>query len=151
MYNIFQYISSEIPKQTADNSAIIAVLGMIAIAGIIIGAVVCLTTYIYFSLALRAIAKKSGYNNLWLAWIPFANLFLFPILTGKNWMWGFLFFIPVVNAVFLTICLWNLLEKNDYDGKWSLIMMGSMVSKPMFPITSIALLVIIGILAWRKK
>ena len=125
---------------------------IIGLVGIIIASAVILGVYIYSSLALSTLAKKMGYKKSWLAWIPIANLFLFPLLAGKKWMWGFLLFIPIVNAIFLTICLWTILEKRGYDGKWGLIGLGYLFSKAAFAaIPFIVILILLGVLAWKKE
>ena len=40
--------------------------------------------YVYFAFAFMTIAKKLGYDKPWLAWIPIANIFLFPILATNE-------------------------------------------------------------------
>ena len=125
---------------------------VIGVVGIAIASTVLLGIYIYSSLALSTLAKKMGYKKSWLAWIPIANLFLFPLLAGRKWTWGFLLFIPIVNAIFLTICLWAILEKRGYDGKWGLIGLGYLFNKAAFSgIPFIVILILLGVLAWKKE
>lgn len=148
----FQNFNIENLTQAISNPIVLIVLAVLGFVGLIIGIVISIGIYIYFALALRTIAEKMNYSKPWLAWIPIANLFLFPILTKRKWTWGLLFFVPVVNVIFLIICLWEMLEKDGYDGKWSLILLGSLSAKPDFPfVVFIALLVILGFLAWKKK
>jgi hypothetical protein len=128
-----------------------SIVGVIAIVGIIILALSAIGIYIYFALALKTIAKNQEYKKSWLAWIPVVNIFLFPILSGRNWNWGWLFFVPVVNAIFLIICFWEILEKNGYNGKWSLILLGNFLIPAFHLISNLSFLVILGIVAWKKK
>ena len=150
MENVLQNLDLGNFAQTLSNPVVLIILAILGVIGVIIGIIISIGLYVYFALALSKIAKKRGYANTWLAWIPFANLFLFPILTGKKWTWGLLFFVPVVNVVFLAICLWKMLEKEGYDGKWSLILLGGLVPKTS-PVVFISFMVILGVLAWKKK
>jgi len=145
-----QNFNLETLTQATSDPVTLVVLAIIALVGIAIGIIVLIGIYVYFALTLRAIARKMDYSKPWLAWIPIVNLFLFPILTGRSWTWGLLFFIPVVNVVFLMICLWKMLEKKGYDGKWSLILLGGLSAKPSF-VVFVSFLVILGVLAWKKK
>jgi hypothetical protein len=149
----FQNLNPENFTQLISDPVVSPILAILAFFVVLIfGVIILIGIYIYLALALKAIAKKMGYSKPWLAWIPIANLFLFPILTKRKWTWGLLFFIPVVNIVFLIICLWEMLEKKGHDGKWSLILLGGLFVKPAFPFVAfVAFLVILGILAWKKK
>jgi hypothetical protein len=147
---ILQNINLENLTQSISDPIIAAILAVLGVVGIVVGIIFLIGIYIYFALALSTIAKKIGYTRPWLAWIPVANLFLFPILTGRKWAWGLLFFVPVVNVVFLIICLWKMLEREGHDGKWSLILLGNLLAKPNF-IVFVSFLGILGVLAWKKK
>ncbi|MFC1789389.1 DUF5684 domain-containing protein [Patescibacteria group bacterium] len=152
MENAFQNLNPESFSQAISDPIVLAVLAIVGFVGLVVGITISVGIYIYFALALRTIAKKMEYSKPWLAWIPIVNLFLFPILTEKKWTWGLLFFVPVVNVVFGIICLWRILEKEGYDGKWSLILLGSLPVKSVCPpVTFVAILVILGVLAWKKK
>ena len=146
----FQNLNMENFTQTISGSVIATSLVILGLVGAIVGIIVFLGAYIYFALALSAIAKKRGYARPWLAWIPIVNLFLFPILTGRKWIWGLLFFVPVVNVIFLVICLWKMLERKGHDGKWSLVLLGGLSAKPSC-VVLVSFLVVLGVLAWKKK
>ena len=45
--------------------------------GAVIGGIVGITIYIFESIGTYTIAKRRGLKNPWLAWIPFANFFMF--------------------------------------------------------------------------
>jgi hypothetical protein len=49
--------------------------------------IVGLFAYVYFAFALYTMAKKLGYEKAWLAFIPYANIYLIHSLSGKGcWM-----------------------------------------------------------------
>jgi len=150
METVLQNLNLENFTQAISDPVVLFLLALLGAVGIVIGIIISIGIYVYFALALSKIAKKTGYAKTWLAWVPLVNLFLFPILTGREWTWGLLFFVPVVNVVFLTICLWKMLEKEGYDGKWSLILLGGLAAKTS-PVMFISFMVILGVLAWKKK
>jgi len=139
------------PQEISDPIALL-IVAAIGLVGIVMASIAIFGVYIYSALALSTLAKKMGYKKPWLAWIPIVNLFLFPILAGRKWTWGFLLFVPIINAIFLTICLWTILEKRGYDGKWGLIGLGYLFVKSGFSgVPFIIILILLGILAWKKK
>ena len=104
--------------------------------------------YVYYAWAWMTIAKKLNYDKPWLAWIPIANLFLIPILAKKEWLWGFIFILPIANIVFYIMWTWKIFEMRKYPGWLSLVILLSFI--PMLSaIAGIANLVIIGLVAWR--
>ena len=105
--------------------------------------------YVYTALAFMTIAKKLRYDKPWLAWIPVANLFLIPILAKKNWVWGFIFLVPIVNIVFFFIWMWNIYEQRKYPGWLSLVpLLGFIPFIGIF--VSLANLIILGFVAWKE-
>ncbi|MFA5766855.1 MAG: hypothetical protein WC919_02950 [Candidatus Paceibacterota bacterium] len=138
--------------ENAVEPVVLAVLVVLGLLGVILALLVSLALYVYFALALGKIAKKRGQKRHWLSWIPIANLFLFPMMTGRKWWWGFLFFVPVVSVILMAICLWDLLDKSDYDGRWALILIAGMIGGFGCPgVIFLAFLVMLGVLAWGKK
>lgn len=105
--------------------------------------------YVYVCFALYALAKKLKYKKAWLAWIPFANLFLLPILAKWKWGYGFFLFIPIVNLVFAIIWCWEIYKKRKLPGALSLIKIGYLIP-PLFGIALAADLIVLGIAAWEK-
>ena len=125
-------------------------LGILA-GGIFAGAMlVSIALYVYMAFVLMTIAQKLNYDKPWLAWIPFANMFLFPILAKKHWAWGFIFLVPIVGIVFYFIWTWNIFEQRNYPGWLSLIILGGVI--PILGwLAIIASLVIFGFVAWKDR
>jgi hypothetical protein len=120
------------------------------IAGMIVIAVlIAIAFYIYTSFAWMTIAKRLGYDKAWLAWIPVANFFLYPILAKKRWEWGFIFLVPIANIVFYFIWTWNIFEQRKFPGWLSLIPILGVI--PMVSFVAVpAYLVVLGFVAWKK-
>jgi hypothetical protein len=119
-------------------------------AFLLLGIILAIVFYVYTALVWSTIAKKLGYAKPWLAWIPIANVFLLPILAKKNWAWGFIFLVPIVNIVFFIIWTWNIFEQRKYPGWLSLVPIAAII--PFIGwIASLAFLVIMGMVAWNDK
>jgi hypothetical protein len=100
-------------------------------------AVIGLTFYIYFSLALQTIAKKTNTENAWLAWIPIANIILMLNIAKKPTWWIILFFIPLVGIVFGIIVFMAIAEARNKPSWWGILMIVPIVN-----------LIVPGYLAW---
>jgi len=144
-------IEQTITNATSQRIAETLGVGMVValLAGLILLIVLVLIGfYVYMALAWMTIARKLGYENSWLAWIPIANLFLLPILAKKHWAWGFFFLIPPVYIILAVFWLWNIYDQRGCPKELSLITLGH-----LFPgvsgIVFIANLVIFGLVAWR--
>ena len=70
--------------------------GMMLVA-LFAGSLVCL--YIFKSICLSRIARKLGDPKPWLAWIPFANLYLMLRIARKPVWWMILFVVPYLRVV----------------------------------------------------
>lgn len=79
--------------------------------------VVGLAIYGYICLCLQMMAAKIKEKNLWQAWIPFVNLFLFVKIANKSYWYILLFFIPLVNIVVM-IYLWMEVAKRMSKPGW---------------------------------
>ena len=131
--------------------------------------IIAILLYIYCAWAWYSIAKKLGYKNAWLAWIPGANFFLLPILAKRNWNWGWIILAPIITSelvhvlfgIFIYILatvfvcemaiiwLWNIYKLRGYPGWLSLIPI--LILVPILGIfAGIAHLIIIGLVAWKK-
>ncbi|MCK9292496.1 MAG: hypothetical protein WCY27_01650 [archaeon] len=132
--------------QDFSMAALGAFIASMAIFFLLIG----IAIYVYFALTLSTIAKKLGYEYHWLAWIPVANLFLYPILAKKHWALGFLFLIPIANVVLYFVWKWQIYELRNYPGWLSLVLILSIV--PLLNVLAfIAELVIVGLVAWKDR
>ena len=122
----------------------IALLAAFFIVFFVIGIVI----YVYFALALMAIAKKTKTPNPWLAWIPIANIYLMTQI-GKvpGWVTAgiVLAVIPYLGGLVITAlaCFlwWKIAEARGKPGWWGLLI-------GLVPIVN---LVFVGILAWKDK
>ncbi len=115
------------------SAAGIAALGAFVIFGIIVG----LGAYIYFSLALQTIAKKTNTPNGWLAWIPIANLFLMLNISKKPLWWFILLLIPLVNLIFTIIVWMGIAEARNKPNWWGIMLIVPLVN-----------IIVPGYLAW---
>ena len=123
--------------------------GMLAAFGAI-AAFIGIAFYVYMALVWMTIAKKLGYDKPWLAWIPIANMFLFPILAKKHWAMGFLLFVPIANIVFFIMWTWDIYEQRKYPGWLSLVPVLAIVPIVNF-LAMIGNLVIWGLVAWSDR
>jgi hypothetical protein len=98
-----------------------------------------LACYVYISLAVQTIARKTNTPNDWLAWIPIANLFLTLAIAKKPLWWFVLVLIPLVNIV-ITIIIWmGIAEARNKPSWWGILMLVPGVS-----------LIVPGYLAWSE-
>ena len=118
------------------------------IAGFLIFFIILvIAAYIYASLALMAIAKRTKTRHAWLAWIPIANMYLMAKIGRQSgWLvFGFLLaFIPII-GIFIGLALsvylwWKIAEQRNRPGWFGILM--------LIPIVNFVLM---GILAWSKK
>ena len=127
-----------------DISAIIGVIGgLMIIFGLVI-LLIGIATYIFFALALMAIAKKTNTENPWLAWIPIANIYLMTKIGKVPWWTMFGLLLALIPAIgwLLTTALgafwwWKIAEARGKPG-W----LGILTIIPL------ANFIVIGILAW---
>lgn len=129
-----------------DPAASGALMGLIG-GFLIVFLVMALALYIYSSLALMAIAKKTKTENGWLAWIPIGNFYLMTQIAQVPWwtMFAFLLaFIPLVGGlVFVGVMCWwwwKISEALGKPGWWGVLI-------TFVPVVN---LVMMGILAWGK-
>jgi len=118
-----------------DNNSIAAAgLGAGLIMIFLVFAAAC---YVYMALALQTIADKTKTENSWLAWIPIANIVLMLNVAKKPIWWIVLFFIPVVNIIFIIIVWMAMAEARGKPSWWGILM-----------IVPVANLITPGVLAW---
>ena len=105
-----------------------------------------LAYYIYASVTLMTIAKRTNTENAWLAWIPIGNLYLMSQIGGLH-AWTVALFlltiIPVVGMIVAAgIWAWYWMAICEKCGKNKFL--GILILVP------IANLILMGILAWGK-
>ncbi len=96
-------------------AVVMAFLGIILLAGLAI--------YIFCSLCLQLIAKKTGTEPSWLAWIPVANLFLSCKIGGLSYLWLLAFLVPFVNVLVSVYIWYRITEARGKPGLLSLLML----------------------------
>lgn len=124
-------------------SAVTAAIGIMIVFVLLLG----LAVYIYMSLALMKIAERTKTKDGWLAFIPFANIYLMTQIAKVPSWWTIgvlLAFIPFIGGILLLILTtylwWQIAERLKRPGWWALLL--------LIPIVNF---VIIGIMAWGKK
>ena len=126
--------------------------GIMALAGAMLGIaiVVGIVLWVYNGFAWMTIAKKLKYDKGWIAFIPIANFFLYPILAKKHWAWGFIMLVPLVNIVFLIMWMWKIFEFRKYPGWLSLVFVLFFIPFVNM-LAELAYLIIIGLVAWADR
>ena len=79
--------------------------------------IINIAIYAFTAFCLQTIARKTDTEHGWLAWIPIANIYIMCKIAGKPGWWTILFFIPIVNIVFLVIVWMGMAEARDKN-KW---------------------------------
>ena len=93
--------------------------------------------YVYFSLALSTIAKKTNTENAWWAWIPILQILLMLNIAQKPLWWIVLCFIPLVSIVIVIIVWMAIAERRGKPSWWGILL-----------IVPVANLIVPGYLAW---
>lgn len=124
---------SSLYAQREGEAAAIAAMGAFVIFALVIG----LAFYVYYSLALQTIAKKTNTENAWLAWIPIVNVFLMLNIAKKPLWWFILCLIPFVNLIILIIVWMAIAEARNKPSWWGIML--------IVPIVNI---IVPGYLAW---
>jgi uncharacterized membrane protein YhaH (DUF805 family) len=91
--------------------------------------VIVVSAYIAYALPLYIIAKKSEEEYAWLAFVPFANLWLMCQMTDLSLIWLILsLFIPPVACLFQIVVWWRIAENTNKSGFWGVLMVIPYVS-----------------------
>ncbi|MBW2966355.1 hypothetical protein KY342_04595 [Candidatus Woesearchaeota archaeon] len=115
------------------------------IAGITSFSIIIL--YVYTSLALMTIAKKTNTAHAWFAWIPILNIYLMMRIADAR-IWTFIIFliaglIPIIGwLIILAIMImwwWGIAKARNKSGILGILM--------LIPVLN---LIILGYLAWSK-
>ncbi|MFA5272356.1 MAG: DUF5684 domain-containing protein [Candidatus Omnitrophota bacterium] len=79
--------------------------------------VLVLLAYVYGAVCLHKIATKTITKYGWFAWIPVLSTFLMLMIVRRSLWWFLLFFVPLVNFVFLII-IWMEITKMRGKPAW---------------------------------
>ena len=108
--------------------------------------ILMIALYVYFALALMAIAKKTNTKNGWLAFIPIANVYLMTQIAGLPGWYTLAILLPIIPFigviamwVIFIYMFWKIAEAIHKPGWWSILL--------IIPIVN---LVVIGMMAWGK-
>src|SRR5258708_38451340 len=85
--------------------------------------VLYLLLYIIEVIPVYVIAQKSGHEYAWLAFIPFANLWLLCDMADMETWFLIIFLVPFVNVVLLGIIWWRIAENPNKPGPLGLLML----------------------------
>lgn len=119
--------------QREGEAAAIAAMGAVMLFAVVIG----LAVYVYYSLALQTIAKKTNTENAWLAWIPIVNIILMLNIAQKPLWWIILCLIPLVNIVIMIIVWMAIAEARNKPSWWGILLIVPLVN-----------IIVPGYLAW---
>jgi len=155
---------SNLTLQAGDISGIGTFFAWI-LAFVMILVVILIIFYIYSSLTLMIVAKRTKTKNAWFAWIPFLSFYLMSKIAKKHWWPVLLLIIPIlfsfltansiisvidtialiVFTVFSTIWMWKICEIRNRPGWWAIIVLIPIIGFPIW------WFIMWGILAWSKK
>ena len=109
----------QIGDQSAQQLPPEAAAGVMAFAGVMIFIVllVVVAFWVYSSICLMKIAKRTDTANGWFAWIPILNVVLMLQIAKKPLWWIVLCLIPIVNIVILVI-VWMAIAKALGKPEW---------------------------------
>jgi len=81
--------------------------------------------YVYMAVCLMKIAKKTGTDNAWFAWIPILNLVLMIQIAQKPMWWLIFFLVPLLNllSIVFGILIWMAISERLGKPSWLGILM----------------------------
>jgi hypothetical protein len=120
-------------EPSGPSGAQAAALGVAVLVMVVVG----LAFYIYFSLALQTIAKKTNTENAWWAWVPILQIILMLNIAKKPVWWIILFFIPLVGIVFAILTFMGIAEARNKPSWWGILVIVPVIG-----------LIVPGYLAW---
>jgi len=82
-----------------------------------------LICYVYMSLVIMFIAKKTSTSNSWMAWVPILNIYLLCKAAGKSIAWFILMFIPFINIIAVVIVWAAVAERLGKPAWWGILML----------------------------
>lgn len=82
--------------------------------------------YVIMAISLMKIAKRTGTDNAWFAWIPILNLILMIQIAQRPMWWLIFFLVPILNiaGIVLQFVLWVDIAKRLNKPTWVGILAG---------------------------
>jgi len=95
-------------------------------AWILVGSVLFLALYVYFSYCLMKMADLLQQNNIWFAFVPFLNYWLLCEMDNKGagWFWTMLIFsfcLPFITVVMMILILMDVAEEMGFASWWGIL------------------------------
>ncbi len=87
-----------------------------------VGCVLGVAAYLYIATGIFLIARKTGTDNAWFAFVPILNLILLLQIADRPIWWFLLLMIPLVNVVIAVIVWMGIAEARGKPG-WVGILM----------------------------
>lgn len=78
--------------------------------------------YVYMAIALMMIAKKTNTPNVWMAWVPIANIILMLQIAKKPIWWIILLLVPLVNVIIAIIVWMKIAEARGKPNWWGILL-----------------------------
>jgi len=70
-----------------------------------LGCFIYILIYLYISLCIFILARRTEEDNAWWAFVPLLNLLLLLQIADKPVWWIFLFFVPILN-ILMAVLVW---------------------------------------------
>lgn len=123
-----------VPALADSSSAMpVAAAGAVLLFALVIGA----AAYVYFGLAVSAIARKTNTENAWWAWVPIIQILLMLNIAKKPLWWIILMFIPLVGIVIAVLVWMEIAVAVRKPNWWGILIIVPLVN-----------LIVPGYLAW---
>ena len=79
--------------------------------------------YIVETIPVYVIAKKSGHDYAWLAFVPIGNLWLLCDMADLELWFLIIWLVPYINIIFLGFVWWRIAENTNKSGWIGLLML----------------------------
>jgi hypothetical protein len=79
--------------------------------------------YIIYTLPVYVIAKKSGHDYAWLAFVPIGNLWLLCDMADMELWFLIIFLVPYLNIILLGFVWWRIAENTNKPGWLGILML----------------------------
>lgn len=104
------------PKMTPEQAS------AAAIAILTVATIISILLYLFLAFCLQLIAAKTNTPDVWLAWIPIANLCLMCKIAKKPVWWLLCLFVPILNIIIM-ILLWAGIAEARNKPSWLGVLM----------------------------